>query len=91
MWWNKRYDGTWDSLSDWSHRPYRAHPSSHTYEEITWIKNLHRRNPKISVCQMDGKWQLREEAGILIPRFYTDGISKDSGICQTEIQTFESL
>ena len=30
--WNKRYDGTWESLLERSHRP-KSHPSQHTAEE----------------------------------------------------------
>lgn len=61
MRWNKRYDGTAESLVAKSHRPNRQHPKSHTQEELTWIRNLHRRNPHISVCEMYGK--LRVERG----------------------------
>ncbi|MBQ3335322.1 MAG: transposase [Eubacteriaceae bacterium] len=61
MRWNKRYDGTPESLMDKSHRPKTPHPNVHTEEELTWIKNLHRRNPKISICEMYGK--LRTQKG----------------------------
>ena len=59
MRWNKLYDGTKESLAPKSHRPHKQHPNAHTEEELTKIKNLHRRNPNISVCEMYGK--LREE------------------------------
>lgn len=55
MRWNKRFDGTRDSLVDRSHRPNTPHPSSHTDEELKWIQDLHRRNPHISVCELYGK------------------------------------
>ena len=55
MRWNKRYDGTPESLDDKSHRPLTPHPTAHTQQELTWIKNLHRRNPTISVGEMYGK------------------------------------
>ena len=55
MRWNKKYDGTKESLADKSHRPKTAHPNAHTKEEITWIVNYHRRNPNISVCEIYGK------------------------------------
>ena len=42
-----------------SHRPHRQHPNAHTEEELTWIRNYHRRNPNISVCELYGK--LRQE------------------------------
>ena len=59
MRWNKQYDGTRESLEPKSHRPKTPHPNAHTEEELTWIRNLHRRNPNISVCEMYGK--LREK------------------------------
>ena len=55
MRWNKRYDGTAESLKPKSHRPLRPHPNSHTIPELRDIENLHRRNPHISVCEMYGK------------------------------------
>ena len=59
MRWNKQYDGSRESLAPKSHRPHTQHPNAHTEQELTWIKNLHRRNPNISVCEMYGK--LRQE------------------------------
>ncbi len=61
MRWNKRYDGTKESLMDKSHRPKTPHPNAHTDEEISWIKNYHRRNPNMSLCELYGK--LRTEKG----------------------------
>ncbi|MBQ9278186.1 MAG: DDE-type integrase/transposase/recombinase [Lachnospiraceae bacterium] len=55
MRWNKKFDGTKESLFDKSHRPLTKHPNSHTDEEIKWIKDFHRRNPHISVCELYGK------------------------------------
>ena len=49
MRWNKRYDGTKESLMDKSHKPYSQYPNSHTSEELSWIKNLIKRNPNISM------------------------------------------
>ena len=40
MRWNRRFDGTIDSLRDHSHRPKTPHPNAHTPQEKTWIKNL---------------------------------------------------
>lgn len=59
MRWNKAYDGTRESLKAKSHRPKTTHPNSHTEEELKWIRDYHRRNPNISVCELYGK--LREE------------------------------
>ena len=59
MRWNKKYDGSRESLAPKSHRPHTQHPNAHTEQELSWIRNLHRRNPNISVCEMYGK--LRQE------------------------------
>lgn len=32
---------------DKSHKPHSPHPNAHTSEELTWIKNLIKRNPNI--------------------------------------------
>lgn len=61
MRWNKLYDGTRESLQPKSHRPKTQHPNSHTETELNWIKNYHRRNPNISMCELYGK--LRTEKG----------------------------
>ena len=50
--WNKAYDGTKQSLMDKSHRPKTPHPNAHTDEEISWIKNLIRRNSNITLCEL---------------------------------------
>ena len=55
MRWNKRYDGTRESLAKRSHRPLHQHPRAHSEEELKWITDLHRRNPNISLCEMYGK------------------------------------
>lgn len=61
MRWNKRYDGTKESLADKSHRPLSPHPKAHTEEELKWIRDYHRRNPNISICELYGK--LRDDKG----------------------------
>ena len=50
--WDKKYDGTPESLIDKSHRPISRHPSAHTDEEIKWIKDLIRRNHHITLCEL---------------------------------------
>ena len=55
MRWNKRFDGTRESLKDKSHRPLSPHPNSHTEDEIKDIKNLIRRNPNITLQEIYGK------------------------------------
>lgn len=59
MRWNKLYDGTKESLLPKSHRPVTQHPNAHTEEELKWIRDYHRRNPNISICELYGK--LRED------------------------------
>ena len=50
--WNKKYDGTKESLMDKSHKPHSKHPTEHTGEEIKWIKDLIRRNPHITLNEI---------------------------------------
>lgn len=52
MRWNKRFDGTKDSLKDKSHRPITPHPNSHSAEELTWINNCIRRNPNATLIEI---------------------------------------
>lgn len=59
--WNKKFDGTKESLLDKSHKPQTLHPNSHTPEELKWIQDYHRRNPHISICELYGK--LRSNKG----------------------------
>lgn len=59
--WNKKFDGTKESLLDKSHRPHTTHPNAHTEQELKWIQDFHRRNPHISVCELYGK--LRTQKG----------------------------
>jgi transposase len=61
MRWNKRFDGTKESLIDKSHRPHSKHPNAHTDVELKWIKDYIRRNPRISMIELYGK--LRTEKG----------------------------
>lgn len=50
--WNKKYDGTIESITDKSHKPLSKHPTAHTEEEIKWIKDLIRRNPNITLNEI---------------------------------------
>ena len=58
MRWNKKYDGTAESLKDKSHKPHSHHPKAHTEQELKWIRDYHKRMPNISICELYGK--LRE-------------------------------
>ena len=42
--WRRRYDGTWESLRNKSHRPHH-HPNQHTLAELKLIADMRRRNP----------------------------------------------
>ena len=69
--WNKKYDGTKESITDKSHRPNSKHPNSHTNQEIRWIRNYVRRNPRITLCELWAK--LKREKGYtrtMDKRFY---------------------
>lgn len=55
MRWNKKFDGTRQSLMDKSHRPLSPHPRAHSQLELKWIRDYYRRNPHISVCELYGK------------------------------------
>ena len=59
--WNKKYDGTKESITDKSHRPNSKHPNSHTNQEIRWIRNYVRRSPRITLCELWAK--LKREKG----------------------------
>ena len=61
MRWNRKFDGSKESLMDKSHKPLTPHPNAHTEQELKWIKDLIRRNPHISMCELYGK--LRTERG----------------------------
>ncbi len=60
MRWNKKFDGSKDSLIDKSHKPITVHPNSHTQTEIKWIEDLLRRNPKISMIELYGKLRVNK-------------------------------
>ena len=50
--WNRKFDGTKESLIDKSHRPLSKHPNAHSDTEIKWIKDLMRRNPNITLNEL---------------------------------------
>lgn len=58
MRWNKKFDGTKESLIDKSHRPLSKHPNAHSNLELKWINDLLRRNPHISMSELYGKLRL---------------------------------
>ena len=48
----QKYNGNRESLIDKSHRPLSRHPNSHTDEEIKWVKDLIRKNPHTTLCEL---------------------------------------
>ncbi|HHX32678.1 MAG TPA: hypothetical protein GX713_00405 [Mollicutes bacterium] len=58
MIWNKKFDGTKESLVDKSHKPHTPHPNDHTEIELKWIKDYIRRNPNISMLELYGKLRI---------------------------------
>jgi len=50
--WNKKYDGTLESLKDKSHKPNSIHQNAHTKEEVKWIKNILRKNKNITLNEI---------------------------------------
>ncbi len=55
MRWNKKFDGTKESLINEPKTPKTKHPNAHTELEIMNINNLIRRNPNISYSELYGK------------------------------------
>ena len=58
--WNRKFDGSKESLIDKSHRPLSKHPNAHTDIEIKWINNYLRRNPHITLCELWYKLKLNK-------------------------------
>lgn len=52
MRWNKKYDGSNESLLDKSHRPLSKHPNAHSDLELKWINDLLKRNPHITLNEL---------------------------------------
>ena len=90
--WNKGFDGSRESLMDRSHRPHSPHPNAHTPLEIKWIKDRHRRNPHISVCEMYGKLRSNKgysrHPGSLYRVYHSLGFSSNSKAFTTSILSF---
>ena len=49
--WLSRYDGTIESLADYSKRPH-THPAQHTEAELKLIRDMRRRNPKLGLIDL---------------------------------------
>lgn len=59
--WNKKYDGTVESLLDKSHKPISKHPNQHTDKEIYNIKCYIKRNPNITLNELWYKLKRNKE------------------------------
>ena len=59
--WNKKYNGTKDSLKDKSHKPKTKHPKAHTNQEIRWIRNYVKRHRRITLNEL--WYKLKREKG----------------------------
>lgn len=49
--WKARFDGSIESLACQSRKPH-SHPNQHTEEELTLIRNMHRRNPRLGIVEL---------------------------------------
>lgn len=59
--WVKKFDGSKESLIDKSHEPLSKHSNAHTEEELKWIKDYTRRNPKITLLELYGKLRTEKD------------------------------
>jgi len=57
--WRARYDGTLESLACKSRKPH-SHPNQHTEEELTLIRNMRRRNPRLGMVEL---WHRLKQRG----------------------------
>jgi len=56
--WRARYDGTLESLACKSRRPH-SHPNQHTEDELTLIRNMWRRNPRLGMVELWHRLKMR--------------------------------
>ena len=57
--WKARFDGSIESLACHSRKPH-SHPKQHTEAELTLIRNMRRRNPKLGIVEL---WARLRERG----------------------------
>ncbi len=57
--WQKRWDGTVESLACQSRRPHH-HPNEHTLEELKLIRDMRRRNPALGMVEL---WHRLKQRG----------------------------
>ncbi len=68
--WNKKYDGSIESVTDKSHKTKTRNPKSHTNQEIRWIRNYVRRNPRITLNELWYKLKRDKEYSKTITSLY---------------------
>lgn len=68
--WNKKYDGTIESLMDKPHTPISKHPRAHTDTELHWIKHIIRRNPHITLNEVWYKLKINKGYSRCITSLY---------------------
>ena len=56
--WQKRFDGTVESLACQSRRPH-SHPNQHTEQELKLIRDIRRRSPNLGVVEMWARMRKR--------------------------------
>ena len=72
--WNKKYDGSKESLEDKSHRPLSKHPKEHTETEIKGTSKKH--NQKYHTpTEIGKKWQI--DVKYVPKECKTEGMTKD--------------
>ena len=72
--WNKKYDGSRESLEDKSHRPLSKHPKEHTETEIKGTSKKH--NQKYHTpTEIGKKWQI--DVKYVPKECKTEGMTKD--------------
>ena len=58
--WNRKYDGTKESIINKSHRPLTPLPNAHTELKLKRINNYIRRDPHITLCELWFKLRLNK-------------------------------
>ena len=75
--WMKRYDGTWQSLKDRSHRP-KSHPKQHTKQEHDLIMRYYHKNKddKIVLCMKIREKGYKRSYAVMCQYIRRQGIEK---------------
>ena len=79
--WKDRFDGSIESLACHSRKPH-SHPNQHTEEELTLIRNMRRRNPKLGIVEL---WARLRDRGKPVESVASRGTGGE-GKAQEEVQ-----